>query len=86
MRDTSDPWADLDHAVLHLLADGEQHDRREILRHLADIDARHVRVSLAEHVKAGRLVETRDAIATSYKITDSGLAHLQQATTLTKAA
>ena len=78
-------WADLDDTVLRLLGDGEQHDGREVQRRLSGIDARHVRVSLALHVKAGRLVEMHGAVATSYRITRAGLTHLQT-TSLTKAA
>jgi predicted aconitase len=87
MNTASPGWAALDDTVLQLLADGQQHDRRELLQRLAVIDDRHIFVSLADHVRAGRLVEIHGADATSYRITGAGLTHLRQSpSTLAKAA
>jgi len=81
-----DPWTEFDAMVLRLLSDRQAHDRRDIRRTLARIDRRHVLISLALHVEAGRLVEIRDAVRTSYRITGAGLTHLQQPPSFAKAA
>lgn len=75
-----DPWDDLDHEILGFFVDSPR-SRSDLLRHFADVGSRHISISIASHVSAGRLSTVRNAVRTSWRITPAGLAHLRQTTT-----
>ena len=77
MHEITDPWAEVDDAVLKAVADGTA---------LPDYGVEHVDNALAENVRAGRLT-LLGMTGTVYRVTPAGRAHLQQTpTSLTKAA